>query len=281
MMEDNHTLSLSFFCSQSRPALLVSVCFCLVKTSFSVPCAVVVLHLGFQRWRTSSGPPSHTDVFTYHGAVLDLVFVLGGVLFLVGDLCGLLLVKVSGLYLSSCSFPGPVLLHVLTCLERYLAVVHPVIYLRLRRSRGSRIRDGALVCTWLLCVGWSAAGTRTLTRPFLPTFLLLGLALVFVTLSSLRVLWVLVRPKPGEGGGASGSKMRAFQTMTAITATLWMWLLGVLVSLALSTDQGSVDGCVLLVSGYWFTLPSVLVLPLLFLHRAGKLGCKCVLQNQH
>lgn len=278
-MAENHTLSLSFHCSRSRPAFLVSLTFFIAKTVIVLPSAVAVLHLGRRRWRRrrSSAPTSHADVFTYNMVVFDLVFIAGFLLFLWGSSSALLQIKLVGFYVSLVTFPGPVLLHILACLERYLAVVHPVTYLTLRRSGGTRIRNVVLVCVWLLCCGWSAGGTETLNFPFLPVFLLLGSALLIVTLSSLRVLCVLIRPKPGQGGRSSrGSKLRAFQTMTAITGTMWMWFLGVLVGLALSTDHSQVDGCVLLVCGYWFTLPSNLVLPLLFLHRARKLsGSKC------
>lgn len=275
-MAENLTLALSFHCSQSRPALLVSIIYSSVRTVIVLPCAVAVLHLGRRRRRRSSGPTSHADAFTYNVVLFDLLFVAGFLLFLCGSF-GLLQTKMVGFYLSLVSFPGPVLLHIAACLERYLAVAHPVTYLALRRSGGTRIRDVVLVCVWVLCCGWSAGGTETLNPPFLPTFLLLGLALLIVTFSSLRVLRVLIRPKPGQGRrSGQGSKLRAFQTMTAITGTMWMWFLGVLVSLALSTDHSQVDGCVLLVCGYWFTLPSNLVLPLLFLHRARRLpGPKC------
>lgn len=278
-MAENLTLSFSFHCSQSRPAFLVSITFFIVKTVIVLPCAVAVLHLGQQRrrWRRSSAPTSHADVFTYHMVLFDLVFIAGFLLFLCGSFSALLQMKIVGFYLSLVTFPGPVLLHIVACLERYLAVVHPVTYLTLRRSGGTRIRNLVLVCVWLLCCSWSAGGTETVDFPFLPIFLLLGFALLIVTLSSLRVLCVLIRPKPGQGSRSSqGSKLRAFQTMTAIMGTMWMWFLGVLVSLALSTNHSQVDGCVLLVCGYWFTLPSNLVLPLLFLHRARKFsGHKC------
>lgn len=274
-MAENHTLSFLFHCSQSRPAFLVSSIFFTVKAVVVLPCAALVLHLGRRR---PPGPASHADVFTYNMVVLDLLFVAGFLLFLGGSSSGLLQVEVLGFYVSLLTFPGPVLLHIVACLERYLAVVHPVAYMRLRRSGGTRTRTLVLVWVWLLCCCWSAAGTETLKFPFLPVFLLLGSALLIVTLSSLRVMCVLIRPKPGPAGRrCQGSKLRAFRTMTAITGTMWTWFLGflgVLGVLALSADQRRADGCVLLVCGYWFTLPSHLVLPLLFLHRAQKFSGK-------
>lgn len=266
----NGTLPFSFFfhCSGSRAAFLVSTSFSAVKTGIILPCALLVLHLGRRR----RGPRRHADVLSYNMVLFDLLFVAGALLFLCGTFSALPPLSLLGFHLSLLTFPGPVLLHILACLERYLAVVQPVTYLALRRgTAGARIRNGLLGGVWLLSCGWSAAGTRTLNSPFLPTFLLLGSALLLVTLSSLRVLCVLLRPKPGPGARSSqGARLGAFQTMAAITGAMWMWFLGVLVSLALSTDQGPVEGCVLLVCGYWFTLPSTLVLPLLLLRTARK-----------
>ncbi|KAJ4945170.1 hypothetical protein JOQ06_013706, partial [Pogonophryne albipinna] len=78
---------------------------------------------------------------------------------------------------------GESLFHVLTCLERYLAVVRPIIYLRLRNVQGVRIRN--------ISIG-------------------------------LSVLCVLIRPGPGNGERVDQSKQSAFYTVTAITAALWL-----------------------------------------------------------
>lgn len=280
-MAENHTQS-SDQCTQSRVFLLMTNSFLAVKTIIILPLAVVVLHLGYRHWRQqrSAAPTSHTDVLAYHMAVLDLLFVVAVLLSLCGELSGLLLLTTVSYHIYAFTFPGPVLLHILTCLERYLAVVHPVTYLKLRRSGGSRIWNGFLVCTWLLSLGWGAGGRAALNPPYFPMFILLAFALVTVTLSSLRVLVVLIRPKPGEGGRANQSRLRAFQTMAVITGLVWMWFLGSLVTLALGKNISKVVSCVVVGAGFWFTVPSHLVLPLLFLHRAGKLtACKGATNN--
>lgn len=52
---------------------------------------------------------------------------------------------------------GEILFHILTCVERCLAVVHPVPYLRLKNKRGVRIQAVSTGCVWLLRfvgIGW-------------------------------------------------------------------------------------------------------------------------------
>lgn len=276
MRVNTTSASFVYYCSESRGAYVVGTAFTVAKMMVVFPLALLVLYLGHQKG--SFAAMSHTDIFTYNMACSDVIFVLGSGLYLGGRFSGVYEITIVGLYVSASSFPGPVLLHVATCVERYLAVVHPVTYLGLRQSGGTRIRNAVLVCVWLLCIGWTFATSNRSSFPDVEIFSLLGFALTVVSLVSLRVLCVLIRPAPGEAGvnkeRADQSKQRAFHTVMAITAALWMWFSGILVSLALNNSDllSHDDGCMALVCGYWFSLPSNLVLPLLFLHRAGKLA---------
>lgn len=280
-MAENHT-QFPLQCEQSTLFVTLTHAYLAFKISTIFPFALVVLHLGYRRWRQqrSFATTSHTDVLTYNAAMFDLISTAGFVLFICGELCGLLHLYMMSFYIFAFAFPGPLLLHVLTCLERYLAVVHPVTYLKLKRSGGTWIRNVFLACTWLTCLGWGTGGPLAIKPSNPPMLIFVGFVLVVVTLSSLCVLFVLIRPKPGEGGGANQSRLRAFQTMAIITSALWVWLLGTLVSQAIGGYGTDMASCMVLVSGYWFTVPSHLVLPLLFLHRARKLtGCKSATNN--
>lgn len=138
------------------------------------------------------------------------------------------------------------------------------------------------MCVRLLSFDWG--GLHVLKPEF---FLCPGFLLIcpLFNYCSLCVLCLLIRAGPGEVGKdrewVHQSKQRAFHTVMAITGALCMCFTGMLLTLALGTSQvlSYNDGCVLLVSGYWFSLPSNLVLPLLFLHRAGKHVC-CLLSNE-
>uniref|UniRef100_A0AAV2KN64 Uncharacterized protein n=1 Tax=Knipowitschia caucasica TaxID=637954 RepID=A0AAV2KN64_KNICA len=80
----------------------------------------------------------------------------------------------------------------------------------------------------------------------------------------------------GEGGGVSRSKQRAFNTIMIIFLALQLWLGESIMRKVLNTTNVLNDFgmCVLYQITCWFEAPSSLVLPLLFLHRAGILP-KC------
>ncbi|KAJ4945167.1 hypothetical protein JOQ06_013703 [Pogonophryne albipinna] len=209
-----------------------------------VPLFIFVLYTGFQRRRKrgSAATTSHSDVFTFHMVVMELIGVVGDTVYCYGIYSNHTFLTNVGIKVFSVILPGQTLFHLLTCVERYLAVVHPVTYLRLRRGGGVRIRN--------ISIGIS-------------------------------ILFVLIRPGPGEGGGnrerVDQSKQRAFYTIMAIMAALFLRFLSNLVSTSLyiSSVLGDCEVNAMMWSAYWFTVPSSLVLPLLFLQRAGKLpGCK-------
>ncbi|XP_078792482.1 uncharacterized protein LOC144987224 isoform X2 [Oryzias latipes] len=111
----------------------------------------------------------------------------------------------------------------LTCVEFYLAVVHPVIYLRLKSSGGVWIRGISAAVVWLLCV---LGGVVSYRCKFIVTMVLclclLVLDLAVVSFCCISVLWTLKRPGPGENAEdkVDPSKQRAFQTILKIMLPL-------------------------------------------------------------
>ncbi|KAL3050869.1 hypothetical protein OYC64_001191 [Pagothenia borchgrevinki] len=247
-----------------------------------VPLFIFVLYIGFQRWRKrgSATTTSHTDVFTFHMVTLELIGVVGYTVYCYGIYSNQTFLTKVGMIVFSLVSPGQALFHLLTCVERYLAVVHPVIYLRLRRGGGVRIRNISIGGVWCICF------VSTTLDDILIAFIIIGFgylvfSLIVVCFCSISVLFVLIRPGPGEGGGkregVDQSKQRAFYTIMAIMATLLLRFLSNLVSTSLymSSVLGDCGEKVMLWSLFWFNAPTSLVLPLLFLQRAGKLpGCK-------
>ena len=277
-MSVNSSSSHLYTCLDSRAGLIISVAYSVTKNILILPLSTFVLYLGHQRWRRqrSFATTSHSDIFTYNMAAVELICAFGGIAFFCGVYTGLSeLVRVE-LYAYFMVFPGEMFFHILTCVERYLAVVHPVTYMGLRQSGGVKIRNISIVCVWLLSFGWSGVAGG-IDLPYIPIFCALVVASVVVSFCSLSVLRVLIRPGPGEVGGdrerVDQSKQRAFHTITTIMGVLWLWFAGFLVCLALKYSNllNYNDTCRVLLSGFWFSLPSSLVLPLLFLHRAGKL----------
>ncbi|TNN38146.1 hypothetical protein EYF80_051684 [Liparis tanakae] len=94
-------------CSDTSAGIFSVTAFIVTLLLLILPLCVYVIYLGFQRWRQqrSGTTMSHSDVFTFHMVVVELFF------------------------------------HTLTCVERYLAVVHPVTYLGLKKGKGIRLRN--------------------------------------------------------------------------------------------------------------------------------------------
>lgn len=246
-----------------------------------VPLCTFILYQAFQQWRQhhSFSTTSHSDLFTFHNAVMEIFWSVGSV---IGCLHYVIhahwLVHASTAF-TFLSYFGQSFFHMLMCVERYLAVVHPVTFRGLKTSRGVRIRDATISCVWLLCfvVGFVLQFDDD-TSDLVSFFIMSGISLVVCSFCSVSVLSILIRPRPGDGGRdrqrIDQSKLRAFFTITAILGTLWFWFLPFVVGTALYTVfLGDVYvECVIQASAYWFSVPSSLVLPLLYLHRTGRLA---------
>nr|XP_040038184.1 uncharacterized protein LOC120822501 [Gasterosteus aculeatus aculeatus] len=264
-------------CLFTQPSSLIFIASSTTVLLLLVPLFVLVLYLGFQRWRRqrsacSSAATSHSDSFAYHMVSIELLGVLG---FILSNSSIHVPTYSVGLFLLSVTWFGQTSFHILTCVERYLAVVHPVTYLSLRRERGIRIRNISIGGVWLVCFGEATMDVLGyLSLNF--NFCILIFAMAVVSFCSLSVLCVLIRPRPGEQGGdrVDQSKRRAVCTIVAILGVL---LLRCATGLAwvILYKLGKEDPCEFIPAETWTNVLTSLVLPLLYLHRAGRLpGCK-------
>ena len=267
------------YCFKSKAGIINVTFFTITSIFLLLPLYIYVLYLGFKRWRQqrSNTTTSHSDVFTYNMVIVELMSVFGSVLICCGLHTDLPQMMTVGILLESINLSGQMFFHLLTCVERYLAVVHPITYLSLRQERGIRIRNNNVVCAWLL--SFALTGLLYSENQVLNDIMSFGsvaFVLILISLCSLSVLCVLIRPGPGEGGGGreqvDQSKLRAFYTIMVILGVLMVRLGGSILINALydSPQLVGTNGCGLLSSIVWFCLPSTLVLPLLFLQRAGK-----------
>ncbi|XP_041841213.1 uncharacterized protein LOC121639785 [Melanotaenia boesemani] len=268
------------YCFIISPSSFIFIGFNITYTILLLPLSIFILYHGLQQWwkkqSSSSAATSHTDSFTYHTAIIELVGVLGCLI----SFCGIykedLNILSVGIPVASFILNGETLFYVLTCVERYLAVVHPIIYLSLRNERGIRIRNISIGCVWLLCF----VGMGSLMIENLFTFMDLSLlisAITIVSFCSVSVLCVLIRPGPGEQVGdrerVDPIKQRAFYTIVTILGVLVLRFAWGLTRATIYLINNS-NNCIIMISVFWFYLPSSLALPVLFLHRRGKLLCK-------
>ncbi|CAB1440221.1 unnamed protein product [Pleuronectes platessa] len=244
-----------------------------------LPLCIFILHLGLQRLRRDrSAATSSLDVFTYNIIAMEMVGVLGCSLYSCSIYMQAPMVKLVGIYIVSTITAGQMMFHTLTCFERYLAVIHPVFYLGLKKAGGERLRNISIGFAWGLSFGW--IGVTAQSSPNFPTIalaVLLTSSFLVTSYFSLSVLLALTRPGPGEVGRdrADQLKRRAFHTIATITGALTLRFGAQLLCFVLEVSgvlSGSAS-CVALLSGISLCVPSSYVLPLLFLHRDGKLPC--------
>lgn len=263
-------------------------CISLFTLSFAsyillLPLFTFVLFTGIQRARkqpagATSEMASHSDIFTYNMASIEVVSILGSCFYCYGIYTGDIIVLSVGLSLWSIISPAQILFHLLTCAERYLAAVHPVTYRGLKVSGGVMIRNISIGCVWMI----------SLVSPTLEAILGFNqrLKLMFMLVSSIivcffsiSVLCTLRRATPGETSSNRGrvdqSKHKVVHTVMAIMGALMLKFLSCSVQalLNISLKPNPVTECLITWCVYWFAVPSSLVLPLLFLQRVGKVPC--------
>ncbi|KAI9531407.1 hypothetical protein NQZ68_041618 [Dissostichus eleginoides] len=265
--------SFSFYtaCLDSLGSLIIFEVYAFINVLFLLPLYFFVLYLGFQRRRKAT---SHSDFFTYHMMLLEIVAAFGVLVYGLASITRNITALNVGLFSTCIIIPGQAVFHLLTCIERYLAVVHPVTYMRLREKGGVRIRNVSILCSWLLCFGWIGITEYSTSFPSVPIMCVTGISALGACFCSLSVLRVLKSPGPGEKVRVDQSKRRAFHIILAILGTLLLRCAGLLFGSCLIYFPLSVqDICMLFDAGHLLSLPSSSVLPLLFLHKTGKLGC--------
>lgn len=280
----SNTTEISFLnsCFNTAPGTSIYIAFTVTNILLLLPLSIFILSIGFQRWQKQSRSEAMnpTDVFTYHMVGMEMIGISASITCSCGTIINhplLLWVGCNMFAIISCI---KMFFHILICVERYAAVVHPISYLNLSKEGGVTIRNISIGFVWLVCAGIVALKI-VITRDFIVIlfFCNLVLSLVVSSFCSLSVLRVLTHVRPGDEvskvGKVDRQKQKAFVTITAIMAVLLLRFGGNLVCLAMASSSllSYRVGCVVRITGIWFCLPSSYVLPLLFLHRAEKLFC--------
>lgn len=245
-----------------------------------LPLCIIIFYHGFQRCRqersSTAGVMSLSDNLTYHMVTVQLINVFGSILCCCGIYRHDIPMLILWYYLLSFTWYGETYFHVLTCVEPYMAVVYPITYLSLRKERWVRIRNIITGCVWLLSFGWAALNIKE-TVPIIVDLSFLISAVGIISFCSLSVLYVLIHPGPGKQGRCrmrvDQSKQRAFYTIMAVLGMLLLRFTWNLAWFVQDHLYGGINHCAWVLSDGWITLPSSLVLPLMFLQRAGLLLC--------
>ncbi|KAK2863362.1 hypothetical protein Q5P01_002895 [Channa striata] len=272
-------------CFEYTANIFIVMAFVLTNILLFFPLFLLIFYLGLKQWgkrctTSTATKASHADFFTYNVIILELISILGFSLYSFGAYAGDKTVELVGVSMCSITSPGQTLFHLLTCVERYLAVVHPITYQSLRRMEWVKIRNASSGCIWLFCAGFIGFSILVSSFGSITNSCILVFALIVVSSCSFSVLNVLNHPGPGDAsrhrGRVDPSKQRAFYTIMAIMVALLLRFVGVLLTNCMNASPVLTHTkCVIGTSAIWFTAPCSLVLPLLFLQRAGKLpSCK-------
>lgn len=266
-------LPATLICLISGKSSSIVLIFFIINILLILPSSSLVLLLGLRQRRSASAAPcSHSDVLTYHIVVVELVGVAGYVLCCVAICAGDFYMMWVGFFLWCFAWLGETIFHLLTCVDRYLAVAHPVAYLGMRGERGIRIRDLSIGGAWLL----SIAGISTLHvwQVFIYLgFILAFFSIIFMSFSSFSILRILKRPGPGvePGGRVDRIKQRAFFTIMAILGIQFIRCFFNLLWLII--NLGGNYACLVIICGIWFNVPCSMMMPLLYLYRARRSAC--------
>lgn len=267
-------------CVRSEYGTFSLATYSLINVVIFIPLYIYIFYLGLQRWcrQQCAASISHSDAFTYHMIIIEQLSIFGSLLLWGGAYSADVKIMYSGIHLSLLNLSGENTFHLLTGIERYIAVTYPITYLNLRNKKGIRIRNVAIGCAWLLSLG--CVGVLHMNRHHIGIIIYLlvtGSILGSLCFCSLNVLYVLIRPQPVQRRGhrqhVDQSKLRAFYSITFILVVVAFRCVGFIPIplIFMINDVNEAKSCILLITTYWLSLPSNLVLPILYLQRAGKL----------
>lgn len=274
-------LSYEMGCMTARPGSIVYSLYFIINSILLLPSCIIIFNQDIQQWwqwRTTSSTPAvqnPKDVFNSYYSLFELLTILSQVVCCCGIHTNDVVLQV-GYYMWSFSWFGEVAFHALACLERYMAVVHPVIFRRLRGERAFRIRRIILGCVWLFCSGGTALITvEDVFSQFCLSFILF--IFTILTLFTLSVLCTLTHPVPGQhSGGKKGkvdqSKQIAFYTILAIVGSELLKIMSN-VLWAIFSPSTHPGRCLVMMTGLWFCIPSAQVIPFLILQKTGVIIC--------
>jgi len=214
-----------------------------------------------------------SDFVILNQSVAEVIGNTSFIFLLSGAIINVKVIVLISVYLCCTLFVGRPFFQTFFCVERYLAVVHPLVYLKYMQA--PRIKMSFVGLVWLLILinGWFIMDSY----PRIPTFSM-GIYLVMLVVCSscsVMILWVLKRPKPGDGGkeGAYQLKRKAFIAVTLILMTLVFGYGTVSCAIVLRDQLPYHTYCVVIGLSLCSLVPNTAVQPFLYLSKIGKLPC--------
>lgn len=250
----------------------------LIKISMSVNFILSLPLNGYVMWLILTGVRGTlaSDIFSLNLAISDIFFTLCSMSYLI-----YMKLKIF-LYLETFAFSLGFLLtarplfQCCICVECYVGVVHPVLFLKYKPLR---YRVACCCVVYLIslvsCIYSKYTFSKTL---YLYWFFVQNLLFFSVMISCcFSVLWALKRPGPGEQEAQrtrrNAKKRRAFQIMSLIMISMAISFFLYVAAIPMQCCLTFVDFTRAITICISLALAAGFIQPLLYLHRNGKLNC--------
>ncbi|XP_029921720.1 proteinase-activated receptor 3 [Myripristis murdjan] len=184
-----------------------------INMFLGIPANIMVLWLIHK----NKGDSSTSDIFILHLAVLDVFFCLTPPL----ELANIVYLTTSSTWYVLRFFYGikdssPLFLSCI-CLDRYMAVVHPITFTELKDRRHRAVLAAVV---WLVILAYAAAKCVGTIENFEKVFTVMILAaFAFMVFCNIAILWALKQSGPGRDE-MHPVKKRAFKMVLIILAII-------------------------------------------------------------
>lgn len=212
------------------------------------------------------------EVFHFHLALSEVIFALLAAPAITATYAGSITSTFYVLTLGEILVVVRNELQSVICLEHYLAVVHPVQFLRYRTLRNRLALNGLVVAKTIVFVATMMA-TCNLTLKLNLYSCIFAITLCWNAFLGVAVLRALRRPSPGRAAGTAASnlaKRRAFNIVLIYQLVIYLSYTPMMVGLVLVDVLGHDLMCVFQLLAYCLMLWLGVVSPLLYLRRSAK-----------
>ncbi|KAM9363647.1 uncharacterized protein ABDE67_018515 [Symphorus nematophorus] len=227
---------------------------------------------GYVMWLILARETLASDFFSLNLAMSEIFFSLSSIWFFVSLPLRSFFCLEAFMFSCGLYFTARPLFQCCICVECYVGIVHPMLFLRFKPLR---YRVACCCVAWLIVFASCLYYSYTFTNPlYLYGFFIQNVLFLTVMLfCCLSVLWALKRPGPGEKATekqkSNKMKRRAFKiillVMSSMTIAFFLYMAVIPFQCCLTEFANVFTIC------QSFALATGFIQPLLYLHRSGKL----------